>query len=86
MTSWFVFFLKYFMSVEKDTTLLFLGLVFGAILTLEKLITIYHARHFIKEYIPVEKRFRRIPQPKPVSRTGVVDPAQDYEEERVTFE
>ena len=82
----FVFFLEYYMSPERDVSLLYLGLFFGAILTVEKLITIYHARHFIKEYIPVEKRFNRIPQPKPVSRTGIVDPsAYEYEEERVRF-
>ena len=82
----FVFLLEYFMSAEKDTTLLIIGLLFGAVLALEKLITVYHARHFIKEYIPVERRFNKIPQPKPVSRTGIVDPTHGYEEDVVTFE
>jgi hypothetical protein len=81
----FVFLLEYYMSPERDVSLLYLGLFFGAILTVEKLITVYHAKHFIKEYIPVEKRFNRIPQPKPVSRTGIKDPTQEYEEERYTF-
>ena len=81
----FVFILQYYMSPEKDTGLLTVGLLFGAVLTVEKLITIYHARHFIKEYIPVEKRFRRIPQPKRTPVTGIKDGRRDYEEERVTF-
>ncbi len=81
----FVFLLDYSMSPEKDPFLLYLGLFFGAILFVEKLITVYHAKHFIKEYIPVEKRFNRIPQPKPVSRTGVKQPGKEFEEERVTF-
>jgi hypothetical protein len=29
--------------------------VFGVILIFEKLFTIYHARHYVKEYIPVDK-------------------------------
>jgi len=81
----FVFFLDYFTSPEKDMSLLYLGLFVAAILIVEKLVTIYHARHFIKEYIPVQKSFNKIPQPKPVRRTGIKDPSQDYEEERYTF-
>jgi hypothetical protein len=81
----FVFILKYFMSPERDAPLLYMGLFFGAVLAVEKLITIYHSKHFINEYIPVEKRFRKIPQSKPVPRTGIVDPDQEYEEEKVTF-
>jgi hypothetical protein len=84
----FVFILQFYMSPEKDTAPLYVGLLFGAVLIVEKMITVYHSKHFIKEYIPLQKRFSRIPQPKPVSRTGIVDPSQDryYEEERVTFE
>jgi len=81
----FVFFLQYFMSPVKDMADLYLGLFFGAILAVEKLITVYHAKHFIKEYIPVEKRFNRIPQPKPVFRTGIKEPGQRFDEERATF-
>jgi hypothetical protein len=81
----FVFLLEYFMSTQRDVSLLYIGLCFGAVLVVEKLITIYHSKHFIEEYIPVEKRFNRIPQAKPVSRTGIKDPTQEYEEERVTF-
>ncbi len=81
----FVFFLQYFMSPVKDMADLYMGLFFGAILVVEKLITVYHAKHFIKEYIPVEKRFNRIPQPKPVSRTGIKEPGQRFEDERATF-
>lgn len=82
----FVFLLEYLMSPGKDTTSLYTGLFFGAILTVEKLITIYHAKHFIKEYIPVEKKFRRIPQPKYVPHTGIKDMDRDFDEEDVTFE
>jgi hypothetical protein len=81
----FVFILEYYMSPEKDTSLLLLGLLFGAILTVEKLITIYHAKHFIKEYIPVEKSFNRIPQPTIAPRTGITDPGAALDDERVTF-
>jgi len=34
--------------------------VLGGLLIFEKLITIYHAGHFVAEYIPVEREFRRI--------------------------
>jgi len=81
----FVFLLEYFMTPNSDVIQLYLGLFFAAILAVEKLITIYHARHFINEYIPVEKSFNKIPQPKPVSRTGIKEPGFDYEEERVRF-
>jgi len=33
----------------------------GIILLLEKIVTIYHAQHYIREFIPVEKDFRRMP-------------------------
>jgi hypothetical protein len=81
----FVFILRYFMSPVKDMADLYVGFFFGALLTVEKLITVYHARHFIKEYIPVEKKFNQIPQPSPVSRTGIKDPGQSAEDERATF-
>ncbi len=81
----FVFMLRYFMSPVKDTSDLILGLFFGAVLMVEKLVTVYHAKHFIKEYIPVEKNFNRIPQPKPMSRTGIKEPGGGYEDEIVTF-
>ena len=81
----FVFFLDYFTSPERKMSLLYLGLFTAAILAVEKLITVYHARHFIKEYIPVLKNFQKIPQPKPVQRTGIKDPNDEYEEERYTF-
>jgi len=32
--------------------------IFGVLLVYEKLITIYHARHYVKEYIPLEKDFQ----------------------------
>ncbi len=32
--------------------------IFGVLLVYEKLITIYHARHYVKEYIPREKDFQ----------------------------
>lgn len=32
----------------------------GGILLFEKMVTIYHAGHFVREYIPVEKVFKRI--------------------------
>jgi len=32
--------------------------VFGAVFVFEKLLTVYHARHFVKEYIPVDKDFQ----------------------------
>jgi len=81
----FVFLLEYFTNPAALPETLLIGLFFGAVLFLEKLVTIYHAGHFIKEYIPVLKTFSRIPQPRPVSRTGVNDPGEEYEEERVTF-
>ncbi|UCF88274.1 MAG: hypothetical protein JSV70_07605 [bacterium] len=81
----FLFFLQYFMSTQRDSSTLYLGMFFGGLLLLEKLVTIYHAKHFIKEYIPVEKRYTRIPQPKPIKRTGIKTPGRTYEEERVTF-
>ena len=81
----FVFILEYYMSPGREKPLLLTGLFFGAILVVEKLVTIYHARHFIKEYIPLEKRFNRIPQPRPVSRTGIKDPQHEHEDERYTF-
>ena len=31
---------------------------FGALLIIEKLYTVYHAKHYVKEYIPVEKEFQ----------------------------
>ncbi|UCF31721.1 MAG: zf-TFIIB domain-containing protein [bacterium] len=34
--------------------------ILSAVLLLEKLVTIYHANVFVREYIPVEKTFRRI--------------------------
>ncbi len=32
--------------------------IFGVLLVYEKLISIYHARHYVKEYIPLEKDFQ----------------------------
>lgn len=32
--------------------------IFGVLLVYEKLISIYHARHYVREYIPVEKDFQ----------------------------
>ena len=83
----FVFTLKYYMSPERDPMYLMIGLALGAALILGKLIAIYLTGQFIKEYIPVEKRFNRIPQPKPVSRTGIKEPGfkADFEDERITF-
>jgi len=81
----FVFTLKYFMSPEKDLMYLMIGLAFGAAVILGKLIAIYLTGHFIKEYIPVEKRFNKIPQPKQRPRTSIKDPGSDLDKERVTF-
>jgi hypothetical protein len=36
--------------------------IFGALLVYEKLISIYHARHYVKEYIPLEKDFQPMRQ------------------------
>ncbi|MDF1535566.1 MAG: hypothetical protein P1S46_03570 [bacterium] len=81
----FVFLLEYFTTEASSVETLYLGLFFGVILVVEKLITIYHARHFIKEYIPMEKRFNRIPQTVE-ARTPVVREQNDlYEDEKVTF-
>jgi hypothetical protein len=35
----------------------------GAILGFEKLLTIYHSNHFIKEYIPIDKVIKPAPSP-----------------------
>jgi hypothetical protein len=53
----------------------------------EKLITVYHAKHFIKEYIPAEKTFNRIPQTVDTRTSVVRDPSEAYDsmDERVTF-
>lgn len=34
--------------------------IFGIVLVIEKVITIYHSNHFIKEYIPKEKEIKSI--------------------------
>jgi len=81
----FVFFLEYFMSPDRDMSLLLTGLFFGALLTVEKMITVYHAKHFIKEYIPVEKSINRIPQPGPASRAVIKEPKIPVDDERITF-
>ena len=47
-------------GVEKSGGIILAG-VFGIILILEKLVTIYHAQHYIREFIPVEKEFSRVP-------------------------
>jgi hypothetical protein len=36
--------------------------IFGVLLVYEKLISIYHARHYVKEYIPLEKDFQPMRQ------------------------
>jgi hypothetical protein len=68
-----------------DQTILFIGLILGGVLTVEKMITVYHAKHFIKEYIPVEKRFNRIPQEGQTTRPKVVTYRDDDEDEKYTF-
>ncbi len=80
-----VFILQYFMSSERDTALLLVGLLFGATLVVEKMITVYHARHFIKEYIPVEKKFNRIPQPSPAPRAVIKEPGYAVDDEKIRF-
>jgi len=35
-------------------------MMISVVLLLEKLITIYHAKHFVNEYIPVDKSFTPI--------------------------
>ena len=37
-----------------------LVVVFGILLFIEKVITVYHTKHFIKEYIPVDEHFQPI--------------------------
>lgn len=81
----FVFILKFFLTPEMDQTVLFIGLILGGVLTVEKMITVYHAKHFIKEYIPVEKRFNRIPQEGQTTRPKVVTYRDDNEDEKYTF-
>lgn len=39
---------------------LFVAGFLGIVLLLEKIVTIYHAQHYIREFIPVEKEFRTI--------------------------
>ncbi len=80
-----VFLLEYFTEPSADPGSLYLGLSLAALLVVEKLITVYHAGHFIREYIPVEKNFNRIPQPRPMKKTVIRDPMEGFEEERVTF-
>ncbi len=58
----FVFLLRYFLTPPKELVVLFLGLAFGAALVVEKIVTVYRVGHFIREFIPLEKNFRRIPQ------------------------
>ena len=50
----------YFLAKPGYENGLVLAAVFGVLLFLEKLITVYHAEHFIREYLPAEKTFRRI--------------------------
>jgi hypothetical protein len=43
----------------EDNTTPLVGIVFfGVLLFIEKLYTVYHARHYVKEYIPVEKEIQ----------------------------
>jgi hypothetical protein len=84
----FVFLLEYFTVPVSSIETLYRGLFFGAILVVEKLITIYHAKHFIKEYIPAEKTFNRIAQTVDTRTSVVRDPSEAYDsmgDERVTF-
>ena len=84
----FVFLLQYFQGQAVSIETLYLGLFFGAILVVEKLITVYHAKHFIKEYIPLEKTFNRIVQTVDTRTSVVRDPSEAYDsmgDERVTF-
>jgi hypothetical protein len=81
----FVFLLEYFMDRASSVETLYLGLFFGAILTVEKLITIYHAKHFIKEYIPIEKSFNLIPQTVGTRTSAVRDPGELHDEEKITL-
>ncbi len=85
MFSTFVFLLEYFTDRASSVETLYLGLFFGAILAVEKLITIYHAKHFIKEYIPMEKRFNRIPQTVGTRTSVVRGPDESDGEEKVTL-
>jgi hypothetical protein len=38
--------------------------VFGGALVYEKILSIYHANHFIKEFIPIDKNFTKEFRPK----------------------
>jgi hypothetical protein len=85
MFSTFVFLLEYFTDRASSVETLYLGLFFGAILAVEKLITIYHAKHFIKEYIPMEKKFNRIPQTAGTRTSVVRELGEMIDDEKVTF-
>jgi len=45
-------------GVPEKSEGLFQFIFFGIILVLEKLYSVYHAKHYVKEYIPVEKDIR----------------------------
>ena len=57
-----LFLLQFLSDPGKNPVTLLMGLAFGMVLALEKVITVYHSGHFIREYIPAERRFRKIPQ------------------------
>ena len=47
-------------AAQAGTGVLFVAGFLGIVLLLEKIVTIYHAQHYIREFIPVEKEFNRI--------------------------
>jgi hypothetical protein len=81
----FIFILDYFTSPQGNLAGLYVGLAAGAVLTVEKLISVYHVKRFIREFIPVEKRFNRIPQEGQTDRPSVVVYGDEYEDEKVSF-
>jgi len=46
-----------FGTADPLNNLMLLG-IFGAALVIEKVFTIYHARHYVREYVPLEKDFQ----------------------------
>lgn len=79
------FLLGFFNSPEKDFAWLFAGIAAGSAFIVGKLVSFYHSRQFLAEFIPVKKRFERISRKTPVARPEVVGFQDGFEEEKVTF-
>jgi hypothetical protein len=83
----FLFLGGYFLRPEQfGTEDLVLGGLFALALIFEKWVAVYHASHFVKEYIPSEKSFTRLPNAVVAQRATVVDThGEEVEEDRVSF-